>query len=505
MIIDIHTHSDPSLGIRSLSPIREQCRRNGVALVLLCSLGRWSQYPGPKEVREANDEACACAEQSEGLVRWLAYLNPQNDNWRRELDRCLTQGAIGIKLWVSLKDEHGRLDNTAAVIPYAAEKGLPILIHTFHRTDNNLPGEITLDELGMLAQRFPRATLIAAHAGAHWRLSRNILRRFPRNALVDISGCYPEQGMLDALVREMGAERILFGSDLPGRSQASQLAKVVFAHISPRAKKVILRQNAERVFGLKSIPSTRAPKPRLRLRLPDARTDHFCFCGTWPFFPTSARTPQALNRMLENAKIDKAYTGDLGSVFRLDLNNANGEFICACRGTGRIAPLAVLNPRAIDWRPTLAALDASFAGVILYPCLHNWRLDDPAHIEFFKACAAQRIPLWINCALGDYRFQHSGLACRPVMKDELTAFGRKAPHNAYVIQGATGDMIADFMKRLPAKSRFRFEISHLTDASGALAQAVRQFGTAPLVMGSEFPLRDIRETRMVAERERLIF
>lgn len=98
MIVDIHTHSDSSLGVRSLAPIREQCRRNGVTLVLLCSLGRWSHYPGTKEVREANDEACACAEQSEGLVRWLAYLNPQNANWRQELDRCLTQGAIGIKI-----------------------------------------------------------------------------------------------------------------------------------------------------------------------------------------------------------------------------------------------------------------------------------------------------------------------------------------------------------------------------------------------------------------------
>lgn len=215
MIIDVHAHSCPSAGLKSVPLIREQCLRNGVSRVLLCSLGRWSQYPGTKEVREANDEASACAKQSGVLIRWLAYINPQNDNWRRELNRCLAKGAIGIKLWVSLRDEKGRLDNTAAVIQCAAEKRLPVLIHTFHRTDNNLPGEITLDELGMLAKRFPRATLIAAHAGAHWRLSLSVLRHFPRNTLVDISGCFPEQGIVEALAREIGAERILFGSDWP--------------------------------------------------------------------------------------------------------------------------------------------------------------------------------------------------------------------------------------------------------------------------------------------------
>lgn len=90
-------------------------------------------------------------------------------------------------------------------------------------------------------------------------------------------------------------------------------------------------------------------------------------------------------------------------------------------------------------------------------------------------------------------------------RDELTGFGRMAPPNAYVIQGATNDLIADFMKHVPAKGRFRFEISRLTDTSGSLAQAIREFDFSSFVMGSEFPLRDIREVRWVADRERLIF
>ena len=57
--------------------------------------------------------------------------------------------------------------------------------------------------------------LIAAHAGGRWRDSIPALERCPDNAVVDISGCYPEKGMLEAVVGALGPDRCLFGSDMP--------------------------------------------------------------------------------------------------------------------------------------------------------------------------------------------------------------------------------------------------------------------------------------------------
>lgn len=179
--------------------------------------------------------------------------------------------------------------------------------------------------------------------------------------------------------------------------------------------------------------------------------------------------------MLAKAKVLKAYTGDLGSVYRLDLDRANREFLQACQGVRRIAPLAALNPRDMNWRQTLADVSPAFAGVILYPYLHNWRLDDPAYAECFKQLAKRRMPVWINIMLGDSRFRHAGLACRPVAASELTGFGQAAPPNRYVIQGAGVGHVAAFMKSAPARSRFRFEISRLTDVSGALAKTIQEY------------------------------
>ena len=50
-------------------------------------------------------------------------------------------------------------------------------------------------------------------------------------------------------VRELGAERVIYGSDTGGRSFASQLAKVMGADIPETAKKMILGENLRRMLA----------------------------------------------------------------------------------------------------------------------------------------------------------------------------------------------------------------------------------------------------------------
>ena len=51
-------------------------------------------------------------------------------------------------------------------------------------------------------------------------------------------------------VREVGAERIVFGSHLPSRSLGTELAKVVGAEISEADKRLILGQNYRNLLNV---------------------------------------------------------------------------------------------------------------------------------------------------------------------------------------------------------------------------------------------------------------
>jgi len=501
MILDIHTHVPPE---SQWGLFLRHCRDNGIALAVTSGLGSWARYPDAADVRRANDEARRLAAFSGGMVLWFAYLNPQNENWSDELDQAVAEGACGVKLWVALKDPvTGSLERVPPVLAAAAHHRLPVLIHTYQRTDTNLEGEVTVAEFAGLARRFPEVPMIAAHAGGNWRQCLGLLRDLP-NTFVDICGGYPEAGMAEALVADLGAERVLYGSDALGRSFASQIAKVELADLAPADKRRLLWDNGARLLGITPAQVAAAPRAAAalpaspRLELPVFTEDHFCFAGHWPFRASPCPTPAALDRAVAAAALERAYAADAGSVFALDLLAANRAFAESARGLAHLAPLATLAPYAPNWRPVLQEAVGRFAGGIVYPYLHNWRLDDPSYAPFFAACSEAGLPLWINAATSDGRFRHRGTVCRDVSADELVAFVQAAPPNGYVVQGAGVAAIRAVLERCPGAHHVRFEISRLTDTSAVLAGLIEHHGWDRLVLGTEFPFRDLRQVRQTA-------
>ena len=206
------------------------------------------QHPTPAEIEADNDfnaELVALFPD-----RFFAYAN-LNPNYLRhsldEMDRRIADGPmVGVKLWVAMRCNHPNVDAIAA---RAGELGAPILQHTFFRAGGNLPKESSPTHLAELAARQPRTTFIAAHAGLDWEMGIKALAESP-NVLVDTCGFDPEMGYTEMAVRELGAERVVYGSDATGRSFASQLAKVRGADISGEDKARILGGNMKRVLGL---------------------------------------------------------------------------------------------------------------------------------------------------------------------------------------------------------------------------------------------------------------
>jgi predicted TIM-barrel fold metal-dependent hydrolase len=54
--------------------------------------------------------------------------------------------------------------------------------------------------------------------------------------------------MVEHAVRELGSERVLYGSDAYGRAFAGQIAKVIAAEIGVADKRRILWDNSEALF-----------------------------------------------------------------------------------------------------------------------------------------------------------------------------------------------------------------------------------------------------------------
>jgi predicted TIM-barrel fold metal-dependent hydrolase len=106
--------------------------------------------------------------------------------------------------------------------------------------------------LAELAARFPGQKFICAHAGGEWEQGLRAVENSP-NVLVETSGFDATAGFIEMAVRELGSERIVFGSHLPTRSLGTELSKVVAAEISEQEKFRILGENFREL--VRSVPA----------------------------------------------------------------------------------------------------------------------------------------------------------------------------------------------------------------------------------------------------------
>ncbi|MFH1268112.1 MAG: amidohydrolase family protein, partial [Planctomycetota bacterium] len=105
---------------------------------------------------------------------------------------------------------------------------------------------------------FPEVTLILAHLGNGGAAAgpmdlqvRAIQAARHDNVVTDTSSARSlTSGLIEWAVQEVGAERILYGTDTPLYFAPSQRARIDRAELTDREKRMILRDNAERLLPI---------------------------------------------------------------------------------------------------------------------------------------------------------------------------------------------------------------------------------------------------------------
>lgn len=127
-------------------------------------------------------------------------------------------------------------------LEFANEHHLPALIHC-EWTDY-------LEQVDKVAPLYPNITFILAHSGASFYLAEHnsaLAKKYP-NIVLDITYTTTGRGMIEFLVGQVGADRVIFGTDTPMRDSAPQLGWVCYAKISETDKKKILAENIKRII-----------------------------------------------------------------------------------------------------------------------------------------------------------------------------------------------------------------------------------------------------------------
>lgn len=250
-IWDVHSHLEslpgdtPEERIEIL--VRHMDRLGIERLILSQGFGEYTSHPTPEQVHEENNRVMRAVRHFPDRAYGSVFLSPDNvEASVQEFDRCVRDGpmvSVG-ELQTDVRCNSPKLD---LIVERAVSLNVPILQHTWLKTTGNEPGESTPYDLVELAGRHPKAHFICGHTGGTWELGIRIIRD-SKNISADIAGSDPTSGFVEVAVRELGAERVIYGSDVGGRSFASQVAKVIGAEIPDSAKRLIFGGNLRRLL-----------------------------------------------------------------------------------------------------------------------------------------------------------------------------------------------------------------------------------------------------------------
>ncbi len=246
-IFDIHIHllGQPGPDAEFLEFAREW--RMPFATSCLGPTGSMLAYPTFEQCVQANDMVLDQMRENRGLVYGFCYVRQDHEQQAvDEIRRCKAAGMVGVKLWVALKVNDPR---TYPIAETAIELGMPVLIHSYLRWEEILKDESKPDEIAELAMRYPGLKIIMAHMALRWREGCDGVADCP-NIYVDTSGMDPELGSVEYAVKRLGVERVLYGSDAPGRDVLCQIGRVMAADLSEADRALILKGNAERLLGI---------------------------------------------------------------------------------------------------------------------------------------------------------------------------------------------------------------------------------------------------------------
>lgn len=183
---------------------------------------------------------------STAFPRVLGYVGV-NPHYEKEslaqLDRYLGKGCFcGIKLHPETHQYRIADECCQSIFRRAAQVRCPVLIHVM--------SEQCVRDCEKIAAQFPEVPLIMGHSGgvAYRELAVKTCCDAP-NVYFDLTASVMEEGCVEWMVETAGADRVVFGSDVPFVDPKHSVGQVLYSRLSAADKRKIFSENAKRILS----------------------------------------------------------------------------------------------------------------------------------------------------------------------------------------------------------------------------------------------------------------
>ncbi len=259
-IFDAHLHIPSDNGENFQWSLVTRNMQDFVAYLDKCGVRRgvisssWSnKAQTPDDYRNGNREVAKYVDRYRSRFRGSCVITPfRVEEALREIERCHAEyGFVWLGEFCNYMTGY-KYDTPEwrQIMELATKLNLVVQIHT------------NTQEMRFLASAFPDTTIVFPHLGAN---RDDIFARIEiiaghKKAHIDLSGSGIERvGILERAVKEIGADRVLYGSDFTINEPEAVIVRVKNAFLTPDEREKILYRNVERLLRHAGKPT--APRP----------------------------------------------------------------------------------------------------------------------------------------------------------------------------------------------------------------------------------------------------
>ena len=261
-ILDIHTHVYPDkIALKAVGATGDfygvGYRQDGrVSTLLACMEDAGidiscihSVATTPKQVASINGFLAQTAQESAGRLIGLGTLHPDSPDQAADVKHLAGLGLLGVKLHPEIQGFAVDDPRSLRICELCEENGLILLLHTGDRRyDCSNPNRLI-----PVLKQFPGLKVIGAHLGG-WSIYEDAVAQLAGipNLWFDCSStfywCDPQ--IAARLIRQLGVDRVMFGSDYPMWTPKAELATFLALDFTEEEREKILYHNALQLFKL---------------------------------------------------------------------------------------------------------------------------------------------------------------------------------------------------------------------------------------------------------------
>lgn len=264
MIIDFHTHAFPDkIAKKTIDMLYDMCNRiytpcsDGSLQGLKNNMQKFGVdlsvvqpiVTNPKQTKSINEWAATI---TEGNVISFGGVSPYSDDYKRDIDFVCSLGLKGLKFHVEYQDFVLDDPKMLKIYDYAFSKGLIILHHAGADPAFKAPYRSSPKQFYNIAKELRGGTLIAAHLGGHAQWDEVEKYIVGTDIYIDTSmgqKFYSQKQFLN-IVKNHGANKILFGSDSPWSRADEEIESIKTLPLTEEQKQLIFYKNSQKLLNL---------------------------------------------------------------------------------------------------------------------------------------------------------------------------------------------------------------------------------------------------------------